>query len=104
MPLTCAVFRQKILYMCIFKGKRGKVAHCCCCWLPSHVQLFCDPMDCSPPGSSAHEIYQAGILEWVAISFSKRSSHPGIEPEPASPVLAGGFFTTEPSEKPQSSL
>ena len=31
---------------------------------------FCDPMDCSPPGSSVHGIFQARILEWVAISFS----------------------------------
>ena len=35
-----------------------------------------DPMDCSPPGSSIHEIFQAGILEWVAISFSSGSSWP----------------------------
>ena len=33
-----------------------------------------DPMDCSPPGSSVHGILQAKVLEWVAISFSKRSS------------------------------
>ena len=33
-------------------------------------------MDCSPPGSSVHEIFQARILEWVAISFSRRSSQP----------------------------
>ena len=39
----------------------------------SRVQL-CDPMDCSPPGSSIHGIFQARILEWVAISFSRRSS------------------------------
>ena len=31
---------------------------------------LCDPIDCSPPGSSTHEILQARILEWVAISFS----------------------------------
>ena len=31
----------------------------------------CDPMDCSPPGSSVHGILQARILEWVAISFSR---------------------------------
>jgi len=31
----------------------------------------CDPMDCSPPGSSVHGILQAGILEWVAISSSR---------------------------------
>ena len=39
----------------------------------SHVRL-CDPMDCSPPGSSAHGIPQARILEWVAIPFSRRFS------------------------------
>ena len=37
---------------------------------------LCDPMDCSPPGSSAHGILQARILEWVAISFSRGSSRP----------------------------
>ena len=37
---------------------------------------LCDPMDCSPPGSSIHEILQARILEWVAISFSRGSSWP----------------------------
>ena len=35
----------------------------------SHVWL-CDPMDCSPPASSVHGIFQARILKWVAISFS----------------------------------
>ena len=32
---------------------------------------LCDPVDCSPTGSSAHGILQARILEWVAISFSR---------------------------------
>ena len=36
----------------------------------SHVWLFCDPVDCSPPGSSVHGTSQAIILGWVAISFS----------------------------------
>ena len=38
------------------------------------TQLYptlCDPMDCSPPGSSVHESLQARILEWVAISSSR---------------------------------
>ena len=34
------------------------------------------PYDCNPPGSSTHGIFQAGILEWVAISFSRGSSWP----------------------------
>ena len=39
-----------------------------------HAQLcliLCDPMDCSPPGSSVHKILQARVLEWVAISYSR---------------------------------
>ena len=38
--------------------------------LLSRVRL-CDPVDCSPSGSSVHGILQARILEWVAISFSR---------------------------------
>ena len=37
---------------------------------------LCDPMDCSLPGSSIHGIFQARILGWAAISFSRRSSRP----------------------------
>ena len=37
---------------------------------------LCNPMDYSPPGSSVHGIFQAGILEWVTISFSKEPSWP----------------------------
>ena len=37
---------------------------------------LCDPMDCTLPGSSIHGIFQARILEWVAISFSRKSSRP----------------------------
>ena len=37
---------------------------------------LCDPMDCNPPGSSVHEIFQARILECVPISSSRGSSWP----------------------------
>ena len=36
----------------------------------------CDPIDCSLPGSSVHGIFQAIVLEWIAISFSRGSSRP----------------------------
>ena len=36
----------------------------------------CEPVDCSPPGSSVHGILQARILEWVAIPSSRGSSQP----------------------------
>ena len=37
---------------------------------------LCDPVDCSPPCSSVHGIFQARVLEWVAISFSRGFSRP----------------------------
>jgi len=56
---------------------------------------LCDPMDCSLTGSSIHGIFQARILEWVAISFSRGSSRsPGIEHASVSPALTGGFFAS----------
>ena len=39
-----------------------------------------DPVDCSPPGSSVHVIFQARILEQAAISFSRDFPDLGIEP------------------------
>ena len=56
-------------------------------------------MNCSPAGSTVHQISQARILEWVAISSSEDLPDPGIKP--ASTALAGGFFITEPLGKPQ---
>ena len=44
-----------------------------CSVTESYLNLF-DPMDCSPPSSSVHEISQTTILEWVAISYSGGSS------------------------------
>ena len=38
--------------------------------------ILCDPVDCSPPGSSVHGLLQAGILEWVAMPSSRGSSQP----------------------------
>ena len=40
----------------------------------SRVPTLCNPMDCSLPGSSTHGIFQARVLEWVAVSFSRGSS------------------------------
>ena len=52
---------------------------------------LCDPMDCSSPGSSVHEILQARILEWVAISFSRGSSRPRDQIQVS--CIAGRYFT-----------
>ena len=59
---------------------------------------LCDPMDCSPPGSSVHEIFHARMLEWVAIPFSGNLPNPGTEPR--SPVLQAHSLLSEPPGKP----
>ena len=66
-------------YMCIYMGyicrgyicmKRMKVK----VLVIQSCQTHCDPMDCSPPGSSVHGVLQARILKWVAIPFFRGSS------------------------------
>ena len=61
--------------------------------LLNRVRIFCNAMDCSPPGSSVHGISQERILEWISISYYREYSLPRIEP--MSPALEGRFFTTE---------
>ena len=53
---------------------------CCCCLVAKFCLTLCDHMDCSLPGSSVRGVSQARILDWVAISFSRGSSDPGIKP------------------------
>ena len=80
-----------------------------CVWLGVHISevnevtqscpTFCDSMDCSLPGSSLHGILQARVLEWVAISFSRGSPDPGIEP--GSPAFQADALASEPPGKLQ---
>ena len=51
---------------------------------------LCDPMDCSPPGSSVHGILQARTLEWVAIYFSRGSFQSRDQTQVSQ--IAGRFF------------
>ena len=59
------------------------VCVCVCVLAAQSCPTLCDPVDCSPPGSSIHRILQARILECVAISFSRgifltEGSNPGL--------------------------
>ena len=56
------------------------------------------PHGLSPPGSSVYGIFQARILEWIAIPFSRGSSGPGMEP--GSPILQVDPLLSEPPGKP----
>ena len=63
---------------------------------------LCDPIDCSPPGSSVHGILQARVLEWVVIHFSRGSSWPRDQ----TPVshIASKFFTIWATRETQRNL
>ena len=68
----------------------GEVAQSC--------PTLCNPIEGSPPGSSIHGIFQARILEWVAISFSRGYSRPGIKL--GSPALQADSLPAEPIGNP----
>ena len=85
----------------ISQGSAEKQKYVCVCLVTHSCLTLCDPLDCNPPGSSVHEIFQARILVWVAISFSRRSSQPRVEPvPPASHALQADSSPVEPSGKP----
>ena len=66
----------------------------------SRVWLL-DTSACNPLGSSVHGIFQARILEWVAISYSTGSSYSRYWTYTSSvPCIAGEFFTTSPTGSP----
>ena len=69
---------------CLVTSELVIKVECVCvsvCLAIQSCPILCDPKDCSPPGSSDRGVLQARILEWVAISFSRVFSDPGIEPK-----------------------
>ena len=73
----------------------SKFTHMLCCYLVAQFFVtLCDPLDCRPPDSSLHGIFEARVLEWVANSFSRGSFWPRdrIRISYVSRI-AGRFFT-----------
>ena len=77
--------------MCVFVYVCVCVCVCVCVNHSVVCPILWDPMNCSPPGSSVHEILQARIWDWVAIPFSRESSQPRDWIRVS--CIAGGFFT-----------
>ena len=77
------IFSQAFMWLCV-----------CVCLVAQSCLTLCNPMDCSPSGSSVHGISQARILERVAVSFSRGSSWAtDWICIPCVSCIAGGFFT-----------
>ena len=65
--------------------------------------ILCNPINCSPPGSSVYGTIPARILKWLPFPPSGDLPDPGIKPlSPAALALEGGFSTSEPPGKCQS--
>ena len=79
----------------IFLGQNSEAPMCFAwlvlCLVTQSCLTLCDPMDCSPPGSSVHGILQARILEWVAMPSSGESSQPRDQTQVSR--IAGRCFT-----------
>ena len=72
------------------------------CSVAQSYSMFCDPLDCSPLGSSVHGILQARILKRAVTSSSRGASwHRDWTCISAFPALAGRFFTNVPPWKPK---
>ena len=68
-----------LLNRCLLCACHLESIELCVCSVAQSCPTLCNPMDCSPLGSFVHGIFQARIMEWVAISSSRRSSHSGID-------------------------
>ena len=89
-------FKTQMTKKIIFLGSCGPIS-LTCVYAQSlqSCPTLCDPMDCSPLGSSVHGILQTRVLKWVAMPSSGDLPSPGIEPAAfTSPASAGGFFTS----------
>ena len=92
-------FGRFLVRACILRVYSVCVCVCVCCVLvPQLFLTLCNSMDCSPPVSSVHGIFQARELKWIAISFSKRSSQP--RDQTCVSCIASRSFTFEPPGSP----
>ena len=71
-PFPSSAPREEVAEWC---SQLSSTSLCECVWSLSRVWLY-GPMDCNLPGSSVHELFQARILEGIAISYSRGSSWP----------------------------
>ena len=85
--------KNEIIIECLLWGNTV----CCVCLVAQSYLTLCDPMDCSPPGSSVHGILQARILERVTMPSSRGSSQPRDWTMVS--WIAGGFLLSEPPGK-----
>ena len=110
-PLSVSSWQFSIADPSLLIGCKSCCLCCVCCWAeffsplataltPNAMKwsevaqsclILCNPMDCSLPGSSVHGVFQARVLEWVAISFSRGSSLPILNKSLFNPLQYSGL-------------
>ena len=99
--MLISVFKILCVCMCVYTGGLDSIKEGDVCSVTQLCLTACDPMDCSPPGSSVHGIFQARILDGLPFPTPGDFPDLGIKPAAlASPTLAGRFFTIVPPRKP----
>ena len=101
-PNFLDIVSQLLLSCKCFSGVCVCVCVCVCVLVTQSYPTLWDPMDCSPPGSSAQGILQVRVLEWVAISFSRGSCW--SRDQSRSPALQADSFPSQPPGMPLSHL
>ena len=91
LPHSGSCFALWLVLPLFIQRSKLLIGKMCVCVCVSCSIVLCNPVDCSPPGFLVHGISQARILEWVAISFSRRSSPPRDWTWVS--CIAGRFFT-----------
>ena len=99
--VSFTITTQRIKYLGINLPEEAKDQHYdCCCLVAQSCPTLCNPMDCSPPGSSLLGILQQESWTGWPFLLPGNLPDPGIKlAPPVSPALAGRFFTTEPPGK-----
>ena len=96
----CVCHRDVGIILFFFSVNQSPNENLCADACAQSCPTLCDPMDCIPPGSSIHGIFQARILEGLSFPPLRDLPDIGIEPSSlVSPALASRVFTTAPPGK-----
>ena len=78
LPL-CRLPFHFLLFLLLYRSTKSLISSCVCVCVQSCPTLF-DPLNCNPPGSSVHKIFQARILGWLTIPSPGDLPYLGMEP------------------------
>ena len=99
--LLASLTETYVHYILLYLPNISK-GRCVCVLVAQSCLTLWNLMDCNPPGSSVHRIFQARILEWIAIPFSRGSSR--LRDQTWVPHIVGKFFTIWATRKPKEDI